>query len=378
MTQLALLAHLSADGRRPVEQLARHPRLPLVAGTARESRVVRIWDCDGGRLRELTPVDLGLAPELDPADRWRANVPPPLAWHPEQPLLVVADGSTLTRWTPDGPSAPEQVTAVYHHLAFSPDGRALWAKPSGDTSDVLDLANGATAKGPYWDTGVGAHPSGELLVTLVSDQSATFCLFARPGGTDGGMRVQRHALILHVDGYDTPLFSADGRHLAVRGNAYVESLDVFAFPSLRNILTTTLAEDPSEAWPHHNLAWDARPGVLWIGTPTGSLLELDVEARKSTEHPHPDGVPVSALAATASGELLVARANGELALLSVHPVGAAPAPNDDVAVFLAGTEEASPEGELEDNLVFTDGTAGWDTESLDVVTEAAPAAPMRL
>ncbi|MEV7120883.1 hypothetical protein [Kitasatospora griseola] len=366
MTQLALLARLSADGRHPVEQLARHPRLPLVAGTAAKSRLVRIWDCDGGQLRELAPVDLGPAREPDPAEWWRSETAPPVAWHPERPLLVVADGSTLTRWTPDGPSAPEQVSTAYLHLAFSPDGRTLWAKPSGGSSDALDLATGSAVPAPYWDTGVAVHPSGELVATLVSDQSATFCLFARPGAEPpAAMRQLRHALVLAADGYGTPLFSADGRHLAVRGNAYVDSLDVFAFPSLRRVLTRTLAEDDAQRWPDENLAWGVRPGVLWIGTPTGSLLELDVETQETVEHPSPAGAPISALTATASGDLLVAHADGALALLSAGPTASAPEVADGVAVFLAGTEEVPPEGELEEHLVYTDGSGIWDFEDSD-------------
>ncbi|MFD8482883.1 hypothetical protein [Kitasatospora sp. NPDC059673] len=366
MTQLALLARLSADDRLPVERLTRHPRLPLVAGAATGCRLVRIWDCGGGQVRELAPVDLGLAPEPDPADWWRPDGPPPVAWHPEQPLLVVADGNTLTRWTPDGPAAAAQAPAVYHHLAFSPDGRALWAKPSGDSSHVLDLATGAATPGPYWDTGVGVHPSGELVATLVSDQAATFCLFARPGDGDAqAMRQLRHALVFTADGYGTPLFSANGRHLAIRGNSYFESVDVFAFPSLRRVLTRTFSEDQSEPWPPDNLAWDARPGVLWIGTPTGSLLELDVEAQETTEHAFPADAPVSALAATASGDLLVARTNGELALLSVRPAAPVPEPTDDVTVFLAETDEVPLEGELEEHLVYTDGGGTWEYQELD-------------
>ncbi|MGX4736370.1 hypothetical protein [Kitasatospora griseola] len=376
MTELAVLARLSADSKHPVEQLVRHPRLPLVAGTAAKSRLVRVWDCGGGRLHEFAPVDLGPAREPDPAEWWRSETAPPVAWHPEQPLLVVADGSTLTRWTPDGPSVPEQVSAAYLHLAFSPDGRTLWAKPSGDSSDALDLATGSTVPAPYWDTGVAVHPSGELLATLVSDQSATFCLFARPGAEPpAAMRQLRHALVLAADGYGTPLFSADGRHLAIRGNAYVDSLDVFAFPSLRRVLTRTLAEDDAQRWPDENLAWGVRPGVLWIGTPTGSLLELDVETRETVEHPSPAGTPISALAATASGDLLVAHADGELALLAEQPATPAPEAVDDVTVFLAGTEEVPPAGQLEDHLVFTDGSGIWESEDPDAAEAAGRPVP---
>ncbi|MFJ8441129.1 hypothetical protein [Kitasatospora griseola] len=378
MTELAALARIPGDDDFPAERLTCHPRLPLAVGTATGGRTVRVLDCAKGRLRELAVLDVesGSTP-------WGDDAPPPMAWHPHEPLLVVADGESLLRWTPDAPSDPARGPAgtAYEALAFSPDGRHVWAVPSADDgwegSDALDLETGAVLPAPPWDTGVGVHPSGGLVATLASDQGATYCLFARPGdpGGDPAMRIQRQALILDVDGYGTPLFSADGRHLAIRGNAYVDSLDVFAFPSLRKVLSTTLAEGSSEEWPRHNLAWDARPGVLWIGTPTGSLVELDVEAREAVEHASPDGVPVSALAVTATGDLLVARADGTFTLLSVRSAAPAVEPNDDVAVFLAGTEEVPQEDDLEGHLAPTDGTRTWTDDDLAAVTETSPGDP---
>ncbi|MFJ1795547.1 SMP-30/gluconolactonase/LRE family protein [Kitasatospora griseola] len=378
MTELAVLARTAGDDGFPAERLTCHPRLPLAVGTATGGRTVRVLDCAEGRLRELAVLDV--EPGSTP---WGDDAPPPAAWHPHEPLLVVADGESLLRWTPDTPSDPARGPAgtAYEALAFGPDGRHVWAMPSADDgregSDVLDLETGAVFPAPPWDTGVGVHPSGELVATLASDQGATYCLFARPGdpGGDPAMRIQRQALILDVDGYGTPLFSADGRHLAVRGNAYVDSLDVFAFPSLRKVLSTTLADGSSEEWPRHNLAWDARPGVLWIGTPTGSLVELDVEAQEAVEHASPDGVPVSALAVTATGDLLVARADGTFVLLSVQRAAPAVEPNDDVAAFLAGTEEVPQEDDLEGHLTPTDGTRTWTDDDLAAVTEASPGDP---
>ncbi|RKE18101.1 WD40 repeat domain-containing protein [Streptomyces sp. TLI_171] len=378
MTELAALArvHTAGDGS-PVEQLTCHPRLPLVAGTAGGSRLVRIWDFSGGRLRELAHVDLGPEPAEHPTGHWPGQRLP-LAWHPEEALLYVTDGTGLTRWTPDGPSKVEPSPAPYGHLAFSPDGDHLWASPSADdreTSDVLDLATGSTGTARGWDTGVAAHPSGALLATLVSDQGATYCLFARPAA--GGMRPLRHALILDVDGYGTPLFSADGRHLAIRGNAYFDSVDVFAFPSLRRILSVSLREPgESEEWPQQNLAFGAAPGVLWIGSPTGTLLELDVATREAVEHELLAGVALSALTSTATGHLLAARADGELVLLSAHPAPAATAAaGDDVAAFLAATEDVPDDGDLEDHLVITDGSGTWSQGDLATLTEAAATDP---
>ncbi|MFD8482889.1 hypothetical protein [Kitasatospora sp. NPDC059673] len=380
MTELAVLDRLLDDSDFPVEQLSCHPRLPLAVGTSTDCRTVRIFGWGEGRLRELAALDVepGTAP-------WGDSAPQAVAWHPHLPLLAVADGEFLLRWTPDGSSDPVRTPAgtAYDALAFSPDGGTLWATPSADqgwaASDVLDPATGAvTGTARPWDTGVSVHPSGELAATLASDQGATYCLFARPGdGPAATMRTLRQALILDCDGYGAPLFSSDGRHFAIRGNAYVDMLEVFAFPSLRKALSTTLAEDHSVEWPRDNLAWGARPGVLWIGTPTGSLLELDVEAQEATEHASPDGTPIAALAATASGDLLVARDDGELVLLSVRPAPVAPAvePNDDVAAFLAGTEDAPLDGELEEHLTVTDGTRSWTDDELAEVTETGPGDP---
>ncbi|MFG2697549.1 YncE family protein [Kitasatospora sp. NPDC048407] len=374
MTELAVLDRLLDDSDFPVEQLTCHPRLPLAAGTSTDCRTVRVFDCAEGRLRELAALDA--EPGASP---WGDSAPQAVAWHPHRPLLLVADGEFLLRWTADDPSGPVRVPAgaEYDALAFSPDGGRLWATPSADDgwtgSDVLDPATGAvTGTARHWDTGVAVHPSGELVATLASDQGATYCLFARPGdGPAAAMRTLRQALILDCDGYGAPLFSADGRHFAIRGNAYVDMLEVFAFPSLRKVLSTTLAEDSSEEWPRGNLAWSARPGVLWIGTPTGSLLELDVEAREAAEHASPDDVPVAALAATANGDLLLARTDGELVLLSVRPASAAAEPNDDVAVFLAGTEEAPLDGAVDEHLEVTDGIRSWTDDDLDSVTETS-------
>ncbi|MEV7174190.1 hypothetical protein AB0O18_31400 [Streptomyces sp. NPDC093224] len=200
-----------------------------------------------------------------------------------------------------------------------------------ESSDVLDLASGDIGSGPPWDTSVAEHPGGGLVATLTSDQGATHCLFARVGRGTGPavMRLLRRALILDCDGYETPLFSADGRHVAIRGNAYDHSVEVFEFPSLNRVLATTLGDpspgcpypqewlDQLEAWSRHNIAFGPQPGVLWIATPTGTLVEVDLETRQAVEHDVLTGSRSSALAVTANGELLLAGRGGELVLLSV-------------------------------------------------------------
>jgi hypothetical protein len=159
----------------------------------------------------------------------------------------------LRRWTPEGACGVAGVipTAGYRDVAFSPDGRTLWASPSScvdedeawQRSDAVDLVTGAVRVGPRWDTAVVEHPGGGLVVMLCSDQGATEVLFARPHeGVPARLRVLRHGIILDVDGYEAPVLSSDGRYIAVRGNAYVQSLDVFEFPTMRKVLHTTLGQ----------------------------------------------------------------------------------------------------------------------------------------
>jgi hypothetical protein len=103
---------------------------------------------------------------------------PRRAWHPDQPLLVVAAQGAVARWTPAGLAelADLPPAAAYRSLALSPDGHTLWASPSSsdeetawESSDSVDLASGTIRAGPRWDTGIAAHPAGGLVTTLRSD-----------------------------------------------------------------------------------------------------------------------------------------------------------------------------------------------------------------
>ena len=347
----------------PVERVLPHPRLPLLACFDAGRPAVHVLDREGGELAAI-----GGAPAYDPARSWtRRRRTPAAAWHPEEPLLVVANEEGTSRWTPAGTSTVDvPAGAEYRNLAFGPDGGALWASPSAryeflvwERSDVLDLASGTVEPAPLWDTGVAVHPAGGLAATLRSDQGASLVLFAEPGA---GLRDR--ALILDADGYRTPVFSADGRHFAVRGNAYEDSLEVFEFPSLRRVLATTLSSEDEESWSRHNIAFATR---LWIGTPRGTLVELDVDGQDAVEHDLSDG-PVTSLATAAPGEL-VAAAGAELVFLAV------PTAEPDagaVAEFLAATT-AVPEGETD--FVRTDGTRGWHAEDLAEVTTAESGDP---
>jgi hypothetical protein len=207
------------------------------------------------------------------------------------------------------------------------------------------------------------------------------------------MRVLSRALILDCDGYETPVFSADGRHFAIRGNAYDNSVEVFEFPSLTRVLATTLGEPspgypyPDEwleqmrAWSRHNLAFGAEPGVLWVGTPTGTLVEIDIDAKSAVEHDVLAGSPVTALCATAAGDLVVAAGTGELVLMSVqadsaeHRPTETRAPHDLIAAFLDSASEIPDGSDLEEQLVVTNGAQTWEPGDLETVNSAAGTDP---
>ncbi|GLW44854.1 hypothetical protein Stsp02_05160 [Streptomyces sp. NBRC 14336] len=370
-----------------VERLVCHPRLPLVAGLDSVRPGVRVWECAGGRLREVGETGVGSEP-YGGAFGWERLLRTPVpAWHPERAELVVSAEGKVVRWTPAGVEDAVRVPdgARYRNLAFAPDGRTLWGSPSTraeERCDVIDPGTGAVTVGPWWDTGVAAHPGGGLLLTLSSDQGATHGLFTRATGP--GPRLLHRAVILDCDGYETPLFSPDGRHFAVRGNAYGNSVDVFAFPSLERVLSTPLGEpspgypyppewlESMRAWSRHNLAFGADPGLLWVGTPRGTLVALDVETREAEEHPLLDGSRVTALATTATGEFVVAGSGGELALLSV-PAGRTAEPGTAktaVTAFLDSTHDIPVDDDLEEHLLLTDGVRTWSADDLDTIDTA--------
>ncbi|MEV4824350.1 hypothetical protein [Micromonospora sp. NPDC049274] len=373
----------------PVERLLGHPRLPLVAGWDAERPTIRIWEYGDGQVREVGIVGADSAVYDDAIGYDRDRLTPSATWHPSEPLLVVAVGTGTTCWTPTATSAIDGLPpSEYREVAFSPDGRTLWLSPAGgeegwESSIARDLASGATSIGPGWDTGIVGHPGGGLVSTLNSDQGATLVLFARDSGPV--LRPLRRALILDCDGYEAPTFSPDGRHFAVRGNAYDNSLEVFEFPSLRRVLGMTLGRpcpgypypqewlDEMNSWSRHNVVFGPVPGVLWIGTPEGVVVELTIDGEQVTEHQVLPGSAVTALTATATGALLVAGRDGELVLLSVGSAAPSEAATAAVTEFLAGTSEAA---DLDmDHLDLTDGTRTWQAGDLETVTEHSTGDP---
>lgn len=248
--------------------------------------------------------------------------------------------------------------------------------------------------GPRWDTGVVEYPGGGLVVTLSSDQGATDVLFARPDeGVPANMRVLRHAIILDVDGYEAPVFSDDGRYLAIRGNAYVQSLDVFEFPTMRKVLHTTLGEpypgypyppewlEEQARWSRDNIAFAPASGVLLVGTAQGGILAIDLEEAQASEY-DVAAAPVSALAVMTTGQVVVADRSGQLAVMDVpgntgrgsRPARAVYA-RQRAEEFLAATTELSDGADLDTSLVRHDGRRVWNSDDLETVTTAEDADP---
>jgi hypothetical protein len=96
------------------------------------------------------------------------------------------------------------------------------------------------------------------------------------------------------------------------------------------------------------------------------------------EHDVLAGSPVSALAAAATGELVLASGSGELILVSVRSgleetrgvgdIGAPTAAASAVSEFLDATSEVPDGGGLDEHLVLTDGDRTWNSGDLATVS----------
>lgn len=183
-------------------------------------------------------------------------------------------------------------------------------------------------------------------------RGATRELFARADedGVPARMRVFRRALILDADGYQTPVFSPDGRFMAIRGNAYENSLDVFGRRCTgccgrrSGSPTRGTRRNGSNRWapgPATTSPFAQGSGALLVGTPRGTVVEVDLDGLRAVEHDVLGGASIGALAVLATGDVMVASRAGELVVLSEtgHPTptdstGGNPAP-DPVATFMA-------------------------------------------
>lgn len=381
------------------ERLVPHPRLPLVAGLDAHRPAVQLWDLASSLPQSLTTI--GTDQSNYDGDGWRRDQrTPDVSWHPEQPQLVVTDERGLHTWSNDGSSAvgrpPHDV--AYRWIEFSPDGRTLWGFPSSgdaesawDFADAIDLASGTVRQVLPWDTGIVVHPGGRLVATLLSDQGATLVGFARVGGSTASERLSllRRGLILDADGYQKPLFSPGGTYLAIRGNAYENTLDVFSFPALEQVLTVTLgAANPGfpvptgwleqmRAWSQHNVAFAAVSGAVLVGTPRGTVVEIDLHTLDAVDHDLLAGTPVTALAVLAGGDLVVADASGRLTTVPASvvngPVGedAPRSPADVVSAFLDSTSDVDEDDAPWEHLDLSDGARTWISSDLHAVTNAA-------
>jgi len=203
------------------------------------------------------------------------------------------------------------------------------------------------------------------------------------------MRIFRHALILDVDGYEAPVFSADGRFLAIRDNAYVHSLDVFEFPALRRVLHTALGDpypgypyppewrEEQALWSRHNIAFARHSGALLVGTAQGGIIDIDLDAERVVEH-GVSGAPVSALAVISTGRLVVADRSAQLMVMDAPKASRPPearTARERVEEFLAATTELPDDANLDTSLVRTDGLRTWDSDDLENVTTADDSDP---
>lgn len=385
------------------ERLVPHPRLPWVAGLDAQRPAVQVWDVASSPPQRLTTI--GTDQSTYDGDGWRRDQrTPDVSWHPEQGVLVVTDERGLHTWGHAGSSAVGRLPhgVVYRWIEFSPDGRTLWAFPSsGDTdsawdhADAIGLASGAVQQVLPWDTGIVTHPGGRLVATLLSDQGATLVGFARVDGSAGGERLSllRRGLILDADGYQKPLFSPGGTYLAIRGDAYENTLDVFSFPGLEQVLAVTLgAANPGfpvpvgwleqmRTWSQHNVAFAAVSGAVLVGTPRGTVVEIDLDTLDAVDHDLLAGTPVTALAVMAGGDLVVADASGRLTTVPAPVVDSrvgetAPgSPADAASAFLDATSVVAEDDAPWEHLDLSDGARTWTSNDLDTVTNAGDTDP---
>jgi hypothetical protein len=385
MAGVKILARFLLDSGMPVERLLCHPQLPLVAALDGERPAVHVFDCERHELHPLGSIGAHAA-AYGEIDWWTRMLRDPfVAWNPVAPLLLAAIEGTVWYWSSAGVGELTGLPpdAAYSELMFSPDGRTLWASPSSTDpgrTDAIDRTTGRVAIVDWYPWGA-AHPAGVVVSTLMQNQGASHALFVRVDRARPADRhLQRESIILDADGYLPAVFSPDGRYFAIRGNAYRETLHVHAFPSLQQVLYDEFEDGE---WWRNDIVFGAKPGMLWIGTPTGALRSYDLaHDAAETEHGVLADAPITAMGATSLGHLVIGCRNGEILLVSVPGGAAADHPVDTLAMragvvaYLAGTEDV-PDGvgNLESYLIITDGDRTWAPEDLETVTDATTSDP---
>ncbi|WP_086821707.1 hypothetical protein [Allokutzneria sp. NRRL B-24872] len=350
MTRVKLSAVFGGTGPAPVERLVCHPRLPLVAAVDGGRRAVHVLDCGRNELGLLAGIgsESSAYGEVEP---WERGMRDAFAvWHPVEPRLLVATEGTVWSWTP---TELRELTglpagAVYEELLFSPDGDTLWASPSATSSrdvDAIGLVTGEVVVVGVYPQG-GAHPSGAVMLTTSQDQGGSRIDFLRvEQGAPADRQLQRLMVLLGNDGYQPPIFSPDGHFFAIRGCAYGETLTAFAFPTLEEVLHEKFDGTEDDGWWRNDITFGAKPGTLWVGTPTGALWSYDLVAGTKTDHGVLAGPPVTAIGCTSLGQLVIGCDNGEILLASINDGAAVDHPVDldavraDAAAFLAATED---------------------------------------
>jgi hypothetical protein len=118
-----------------------------------------------------------------------------------------------------------------------------------------------------------------------------------------------------------------------------------------------------------------------VGTPRGGVLEIDLDDERASEY-SVAAAPVSGLAVTPTGQLVVGDRAGQVAVMDVPgdagrdtgPAAAAAA-RARVEQFLAATTELPDDADLDESLVLHDGRRSWSPDDLDTVTTAGDTDP---
>ncbi len=381
MSQFPLIGSFRHDG--PVHRLRLHPHLPLLAALNPVGAQILVWAWEpGGGLRPLVlPGALGSL-EANRSPAWSD-----LAWHPTQPQLLVTSGVGSQLWDFGEQAQPRLLPAPsgvangrWDIVGLGAGGGCVWGGATGrEESEVRRLSDGGLL-GSLWrcDTQILAHPEGELLASLQSDQGATLVRFAALGGVEP--RTFDRGLILDCDGYEGLQFSPTGDRLLYTGNAYERLVTVHAFPSLKKIATIPLgswhelraALPPTKwecKWANAEIGAFAPSGdTVFVGHQGGEIAEMDVRSSgfESVGHTQAHATAVGAMAVSSSHQVLAsADVTGELKLFQLphRPASADATARPLTHQYLAEARPVAPDIDPDD-LKLTDGRNEWNMEEI--------------